>query len=106
MSDPWGTLSSDQRAAILGAVDELFEDLVDDLVREASASGDADAEEVVGNVLSDLVASIEEQSDELGFDPYDDDELDLSSAIHAHYYETLLPRKLPPELLGRLDRYR
>lgn len=106
MSDPWGTLSSDQRAAILRAVDELFEDLVDDLVREASASGDADAEEVVGNVLSDLVASIEEQSDELGFDPYDGDELDLSSAIHAHYYETLLPRKLPPELLGRLDRYR
>ena len=39
-----------------------------------------------------IVASIEEMSDELGFDPYEDDEDEdedgegLSEAIHAYYY--------------------
>ena len=108
----WAQLSKERREAVLRAVDAVFEDLVDDLMREATAaSDDANAEEVVESVLSDIVASIEEMSDELGFDPYEDDEDEdedgegLSEAIHAYYYDTLLPRRLPPELLRRLDRY-
>ncbi|MFU8805024.1 MAG: hypothetical protein ACNA8W_14520 [Bradymonadaceae bacterium] len=111
----WNSLSDTQKEAVNKGIHDTYEDMEDDLIEEGDAAlargNPAALEDIVDNVLSDIVCTMETLADDIGYDPFDDDEDDdeaqsVNDFIDSYYYGTLIPGKVPAHLLEQIDRYK
>lgn len=110
----WKNLDKSQQEAVIRAINEAFDALEETLLAEGEAAAGtsaAELREVVDNILENMICEVEERADEIGFDPYDDEDEDdepdhepetVYSFIAEYYKRTLIPKRLPLHLLEQL----